>query len=239
MARIGRIALIPTLALGRMPSPLRAAEIAVHPPTSPMRLRRVVERDLADGKLLIVTRDWQCEFVRESEDITVSGRQVAVEVDAPPALAPLSAIEKNRVDEGLFPARLDLTGQIVSMNTAQDDTAIRKGVDVARTIFASMPPGPLDGADPEAFMVQLIGTSAQAISRVPRDLFYPVAGEWTETRSVDLGDTQGEIEIRVLTTTRPDGLLERTERAVRTRYGGRDRHSRECQFCRKARQLSN
>ena len=228
LSRTGWLALLPMWGLGRVGA-LARVFTPIEPPAGAMILSRLLQRDLVDNKVLSVTREWRCEFTKLDAGMTISGYQTSVEVDAPASLAPLAEIEKTRVVEGFFPVALDAAGLIVSAGTGTDQSTIVRAIDTAAAIFASVPAGTLGDADPHAFMAHLANSAAQTVSRVPRDLFYPAPGEWSDIRPFPLdGEEPGEIEVQVSASARePDGLLQACERIVRIGFAGRIRQSRE------------
>ena len=82
-------------------------------PGEPMRLTRVLERELGDGAKVTVTRTWRVRFVAHAAGYTVEGEQIAAEVDAPPRLAVLAEVERKNPHAGPFPIALDQAGLIV------------------------------------------------------------------------------------------------------------------------------
>ena len=58
-------------------------ERLIDPPEGPMRYSRSVTRDLIDGTLFTVTRDFSIEFRRFSEGFMLRGEQQDVRIDAP------------------------------------------------------------------------------------------------------------------------------------------------------------
>ena len=100
------------------------------PPSTPMLYTRRLERSLVGGASLTVTRRFAVRFVLEADGFRVDGEQVDVTVEAPPQLATLAELERERVETGLFPLRLDPAGTIVGQSptgvSAQLDAAVRE-----------------------------------------------------------------------------------------------------------------
>lgn len=80
------------------------------PPAGLMIFKRRLERGLPDGNKLVVARSFAVNFARTTEGWTVSAEQVAVAVDAPARIAPLAALERQRIETGLFPLTLGRRG---------------------------------------------------------------------------------------------------------------------------------
>lgn len=228
LSRAAGLALAPMLALA-LPSGAARALVPARAPTGPVRLVRILERGLADGNSLVVTREWMCAFADEGPGMTVHGDQIRVDVEAPAMLAPLAEIEKRRRVDGLFPATLDEAGQIVAAGGSSDSSAILRASDRAAALLDTFPETAFAGEDPDAFIAQLSGTAAQVVSRVPRDLFFPEEGESSDTRRFPIGEGEfGEVEVSLCAKARAsDGLLVHSERLVSTRFQGRERVSRE------------
>ena len=61
-------------------------------PTAPMRLSRMIERQLFDGKRITVARDWIIRFADSGRGIRIDGFQQQVSVDAPEKLERLAQV---------------------------------------------------------------------------------------------------------------------------------------------------
>lgn len=215
---------MPALAL---PASLSAKAGAVSFPTDRIRLRRTLERGLGDGKAVIVTREWDCRFVRLSTGARIDGQQVAVSVDTPKALAALADIERKREVSGLFPMELDRSGAIVgwsdqNANIAQAVAQASREIDRKAMEQSAQ-------ADVRRYLAELGKTAASLVSQVPRDLFFPAPGKRSESRKLALpGGGTGTYEVTISASARTsDGLLAQSERRIVTRIGGSTRVSRE------------
>lgn len=226
----GAAALLPMVALSSHSATAREASAAASfaPPQSSLVLTRELRRPLADGKEVVTRRSYEIAIVRDDDGYRVDGRLIDVEVDAPPALRGLAALEKARPDDGLFPIQLDRNGQIVTRSRLNDDAAVgaaseRVALRLSKTALSAD-----DREVAEAFVSQLkSGGGSAALTLWPRDLFHPVEGRRSETSRVALpGGTEGSVTIAT-TARAADGLLESVERTVTTRLGESERITRE------------
>ncbi|WP_138617711.1 hypothetical protein [Qipengyuania marisflavi] len=219
---MGVMALAPLAALGVTAAPARATGKLSAPPHA-MRLQRVLERELVGGAALVVTRDWECRFEVVGRGMQIAGRQLSCEVEAPAALAPLAALERQRDVTGLFPALLDADGRIVN-SPATADSDMTSAVDAALAAL-----GKHASADSRSFIAQLHQTSAALVSTVPLDLFFPAPGASTVTRTIPLPDgTAGELEITLVTHIDPaSGLLDTCEKMIVSRIADTQRTAKE------------
>lgn len=215
---------MPALAL---PASLSAKAGAVSFPTDRIRLRRTLERGLGDGKAVIVTREWDCRFVRLSIGARIDGQQVAVSVDTPKALAALADIERKREVSGLFPMELDRSGAIVGWSD-QNANIAQAVAQAAREIDRKAMEQSAQ-ADVRRYLAELGKTAASLVSQVPRDLFFPAPGKRSESRKLALpGGGTGTYEVTISATARTsDGLLAQSERRIVTRIADSTRVSRE------------
>ncbi len=198
------------------------------PPRGEITLVRTLWRELRDGKQLMIRRSYLIRFLREGQGWRVEGRQVAVSVDAPPPLAPLAEIERNRQDTGLFPLRLDVEGHIQDQPGKSDGKTDGAMVGEANhMITRSMLTSP-QKAEAQATLGALAQANA-AGSGWPADLFNPAAAEQKQTQRVPLADgSEGQTEL----TLRAEGfqtghIPQKVERIVVTRIGDSARTGRE------------
>lgn len=220
-------ALLPCLALASpLGATVRTAIAAA--PRGRFVLTRRLTRQLMDGEAIVVTRRWDIGFAARATGLVVSGRQISAEVSAPPVLSALARIEQDRVADAIFPIQMGKTGQIEATGV-QSSEALFDAIETARVIFArtlakERPPGDI------ARTLSSIGqTSAEAMSGLPRDLFFPQAGTQSSQQTVALaGGETGEITVVTLARTEAaSGLLRESERKVITRFGGSERVTRE------------
>lgn len=215
---------LPALAL---PASLSAKAGPVTFPTGRIRLRRTLERGLGDGKAVIVTREWDCRFVRLSTGAKIDGQQVAVSVETPPALTALADIERKREVAGLFPMELDRSGAIVGWS--DENASIAQAVAQASREIDRKAMQQAAEADVKRYLAELGKTAASLVSQVPRDLFFPAPGKRSESRKLALpGGGTGTYEVTISASARTsDGLLAQSERRIVTRIADSTRVSRE------------
>lgn len=194
-------------------------------PSAPMRLTRVLERELGDGAKVTVTRTWRVRFVAHAAGYTVEGEQIAVEVDAPPPLAALADVERKNPHAGPFPVALDKAGLIVG---EQAGASSIPGLEAAAKEY-------LEGATAErqADAMQYVRAVQRAgaamTSQWPEDLFYPVTAPRRDRRTLPLpGGGSGAIDVSFAGTLSPGGRhLAAAERRIETTVKGSVRASRE------------
>ena len=198
-------------------------------PEAPMRLRRILIRQLGTSDHLSVTRDFALRFVPLAEGALVRGEQIDAAVDAPASLAPLAKIEQARRDDGVYPIRLDDAGSIVAAQRNSDADALEQAIAVSQAM-PQRAEAPLElQARQKAFIAQLRAAGDARLNAMPPDLFYPVETERVEEREVALpGGGSGSIAIRY--TASRDGASGRlldAERIVMTRFGGDEKRTVE------------
>ena len=198
-------------------------------PSRPMTLTRTLDRMLFDGKILSVRRVWRVGFAQLDGGWRVDGDLLSVDVDAPPKLAALASMERDRTADESFPVTLDANGLIVF-------TSIRdSGVDMDRVSRAALKIIRDSGAsdkvlqDTRLFLAQLDQAAIALISQFPQDLFFPAAEPFSERRMMDLPNgLVGEMEMIYSAKVHAEnGLLDKSERRVVTRIGDETTHSAE------------
>jgi hypothetical protein len=226
--RIAVAALLPFAALGAPLSTAVAAPRARTAPVGRFLLERVLTRELGDGAAIVVTRRWRIGFLAVEAGMAVTGEQTFAEVVAPPSLSPLASLEKGRSTADMFPIALDRAGHIAGSQRSMDAAHLLRAIDAARAMLQRAAT-PDIAQDSRAFMAQLTGLGAEAVSAMPRDLFFPPPTHSTATRNIALPEG-GTGAIRVDTSARvyPDTqLLRASERVILTRLGASTRLSRE------------
>lgn len=192
-------------------------------PSGAFRLTRRVERELVDGRMLSVSREWRCNFAAAGRGMEVLGQQTACQVEAPAALSPLAELERRRPDPGPFPAMLDAAGMIIG-------AAAVPPMDMAGAIAAAAGMlGAKAGAEERAFMASLGAMAAQQASEIPADLFFPGIAEQSAERAVTLADGEtGTIAVHATSVIDAEsGLLRRRRLAITTQVGAVSRTSGE------------
>lgn len=187
------------------------------PAAHPYRLARRVERQLHGGARLTVERRWSLKFTVQGRGYLVDGHQTSVMVDAPPALAFLAQMERDRLENDMFPLMLDEAGQILSVASSSADEALATAVEqVRKRLEAALG----DGRDlAERFLAELQQAGEQSLAAWPANLLAPGALDREEHRAVPLpGGRSGSITVRTLASSDPaTGVMERFERQVTSR----------------------
>ena len=235
MSDSDRRAAVRTLAalavLPLVPAPLRAAGPGPGPvvfPRGGVVLERLLERQLADGARIAVTRSWACSFATLGAGARVEARQVAVQVDAPAALSAFARLEESRDASGIFPLELDRTGAIVGWR-ADGGSGVGEAVERAIAQIDAHVTQATERQDARSFVAGIGETASALVSQIPRDLFFPVPGSRKESRPVELADgLKGSYEVAMTASTQPQsGLLDVCERQIATQVGETRRETRE------------
>lgn len=223
LKRIGTLFLVPAFGLS---GPARG-EGPIIIPTRPFILRRELERGLAGGSSLTVTREWKARFEPAPSGTRVTGEQILCTVDAPPHLEPIARIERSRIAPGPFPAILDSQGRMIGSPPEQADgtaAAVRTGLSILEQAGKSVE----ELREARQFLSRLAEAAGAAISGPPPDLFFPIAGSARDVRTLDLPDgLTGEVTVELTARTGLGGLLETFDRRITTRIDEDSRLSRE------------
>lgn len=227
--RLGWGSVLPLAALGAPLGRVRAGRREIAVPAGAFRLERILTRELSDGAAIVVTRHWRIGFARADGGIVVSGEQTFADVDAPAVLAPLASIERSRSASNLFPLTIDDGGQIRGSSQGENGDAVVRALETGRTLINSLPLGEAERLDARNFMTHLSTLSANAVSRLPSDLFFPRPGEHQTTRDIALPSGEsGSIAVTARASVAPDtGLLVSIERRVVTRIEASERITAE------------
>ena len=210
--------------------PVSTASAAnVRIPTAPMRLSRLIERQLFDGKRISVARNWIIRFADSGRGIRVDGFQQQVSVDAPEKLERLAQIERSRSTDGRFPILLNSAGQIVGGGSefapADLDTALRE----AESIVAASGRSAATKRQAMRDLAAIQAAGSNVISQMPVDLFFPVGGDQRDSRELALPDgSKGAFELVYSSRSAVDRpWLDHSSRQITTRIGDSERVSRE------------
>ena len=214
-----------------MIAPPVAAESAVQsrafaPPSGrPLILARTVVRELPGGAAIVATRRYRVTFHPVSGGWEVDGALVSSEIDVPPALAALAAIERARPDDGMFPILLDYSGRIVAEPTAGLGREVVAGAVGAASHVVG--PAPANG-----FFAQ-IGAAAAApeagLTSWPEALFLPDGLSGTTEQAFALPDgSVGSVRVSLECAPAPGmATMGRAARTVVTLAAGARRVARE------------
>lgn len=207
--------------------PALAETAAFTPPDGPVTLTRTMRRALPDGKEVVATRRYELRIARDGQGYRVDGHLLSVEVQAPPSLDALAAIERRRSDAGLFPFRLDAQGLIVAPAAPGDRASLEAANTLAHQAIANGPLPPAQRREADAFVDQIVARGAAgAGAQWPADLFRPALGRRTTATAVSLPGGQVGTVTTTIEVTRESGG-ERIERTVITETGGNRRTTRE------------
>lgn len=194
-------------------------------PPARATITRTLYRYLSDGNAIVVTRRYDVTFVRVPGGFRIDGALVDAQVDAPPMLEPLAAIERSRPDRA-FPMTLDKDGRIIA---EARDPAVPVAAHLAAAGSIAAASG-MDEGRKRDMLAQLSAVSAAGgQGEAPRDLFTAPAGERRETRTLALpGGGEGQIELTVKVEAAPDPRLPgQIEKTIVTRLAGTTRVSKE------------
>lgn len=214
-------------AYAQIDPPSSAARFA--PPAIPLMLSRTVIRELSDGQRIVVTRRYKVQFVPSTGGYLLNGALIEVQVEAPPILAKLAEMERQRLDPAMFPIRFDAAGMI-QPDAPPEGLGPRARRQLTKDA-ASLIAGSGLSATRQAEGSSLAGHLAAAAptSPWPRDLFVTVEPERYQRRSIALpGGEQGEVEVVIRTSKLlPCGMPGLVERVITTSTAGTSRVSRE------------
>lgn len=221
-------AILPVSALALAPAtPSIAAPLEFAPPRDALVLTRTLSRSLGDGKEVRTSRRYKIRFVPDRDGYRIDGRLLSVDVEAPPALAALAQLERERPDDGLFPMRVDRHGRFVSATSpAPAQQTARSAAIAARAIGESGRPA-ADRDTGKRFVASV--ADGQPRTAWPADLFNPVTRNDVQNRTIALpGGGKGHVTIETRATLfAPKGLMREFVRAVTTRMQGHARTSVE------------
>lgn len=215
-----------------VPHGLAAAGRRFAPPADPLIYSRLLVRQLAGGRQMAVARDFRILFAAISGGYAVDGAQVAVRVEAPPALDRFAALERERIETGLFPLHLDADGQIAGgqpfAGTPASAAILENAVATARAMTANLP-GDQDQARNDAFIAAVHQSASAFVSQLPVDLFAPRALDRAESRVLALPDgVSGTVATRfVASIDDTTGLMREARRSVVTTIGAEARETVE------------
>jgi hypothetical protein len=211
-------------------SPVATTSAFAPPEGEPMLLTRTLRRELSDGKAIVATRTYRVSFARSAGGWTVDGVLIASEIEAPPAVAALASIERQRPDDALFPIRLDPTGVIQPRANpiSPDGASWRAAFDVAIKLVSL--PSASGGTSPGPVIQQLQSVAgAGSLSIWPVTLFLPRADTTREERRFALPEGGEGVIVTELERLPADGLdtMGKATRTVVTQVAGTRRVTHE------------
>jgi hypothetical protein len=199
------------------------------PPAGPMTFTRRLERGLPDGNKLVVERGFAVSFAPAPGGWTLAGAQAVVTVDAPAWVASLAALERQRVETGLFPLALDRTGLIVDGPDPRRAVELDRAVAIVRGVIDQASLAADERAELEAFVRAVHDAGAKLASQLPGDLFAPRVGATRAERELTLpGGGAGTIAVSFTAVTDPaTGLMRHARREIVTMIAADRRVTRE------------
>jgi hypothetical protein len=198
-------------------------------PKKPLILTRIIRRTLVDGQMIVAHRSYAIHFTPENGGYRIDGQLQNVIVEAPPKLAALASLERNRRDDSIFPLYINAYGKLVSPQLATPNIIAQTAAEIASTMAHKEPLGHQDQQNITELIDQITKAAGNARSVWPNDLFHPASGLRSETKIITLpnGD-QGKISIKSeAKISSYSGLMESLERTIITETDGMQRQSQE------------
>jgi hypothetical protein len=203
-----------------------ASDPVVSTRSAPLLVTRTATRTLRDGKEIVTRRTYRVTFRRDGTGFVAEGVQTSSEIEAPPVLAALARIERDRPDNAIFPAQLDANGLIVEAAATEPGPELAAGIAAARKLVV---PVQLSGADRAMANAVLDAAAKGHPAPWPADLFSASAADQTLQRSVALpSGSPGLVTVtQRIPARRSDGTPARYVREVVTEIDGNSRPNRE------------
>jgi hypothetical protein len=227
--------LLASAVLASPPSETASSFVA---PADRQILTRTLRKSLPGGAKIVARRSYEIWFVPDTSGFRVEGRLIAVDLDVPPGMEALAAIERQREDTDLFPMELDRLGKIVFGSTGESPSINRQAGSIALAQVAGSALSPEEQSAASSFARQL--SQQGGASPWPMDLFRPQPGHREEVRPVVLpGGQEGEVIIMIdALAAGTDGVLDTVSRTVTTQLGPSIRETQEIWTLRKAEAIS-
>lgn len=217
------------LAASAMAAPAVGGARFAPPSRHPLILARKVVRELPGGAAIVAIRRYRVFFRPVDGGWQLDGALIASEIDAPPRLAAIAALERDRADDGLFPINLDHAGRIIAEPAADmGRAAVGGALDAAkRSASRVAASAPADG-----FLAQIgaAATSPQGgLTRWPQALFLPHGLSGTSEQAFSLPDgSLGSVQISLQSEPAPGmATMGHAARVVVTQAAGTRRVARE------------
>lgn len=197
------------------------------PPSEPMILTRTLRRELPGGAEIKAQRSYEIRFVAERDGYRIDGRLIDVQIETPPVLRTLAAIERNRPDTGMFPIHTDRQGILKFGNKPLPGASHRQASTVSRQQVGSLPLQVNDAGVAKTFVSQF--ENKTGYTAWPADLFIPSPGARSEVKEMPMPDgALGKVSILIdARANGASGLLESFARTVTTDLGGNTRTTEE------------
>jgi hypothetical protein len=205
------------------PAPLKVS-------SAPMIFARQLRRSLFDGKELVVTRHYRIQFRPVFGGFSIDGTLLDTQVEAPPRLAALAAMEKAREDDTIFPIQIDTAGRFVAQSSDAKPILPDAAQNVAGQLIRSAGvKSSVVREQANGFVEQLFSNQGPVISQWPESLFRPGNQAMVAREELALpGGGKGKVTIMLTPKSAgPCGLIERLERTVETEVGAQRRRTQE------------
>jgi hypothetical protein len=202
---------------------------AIAPPSGPMTFVRRLERQLPDGNKLVVARSFRLKFTPSASNWIVAGEQAGVTVDAPARIAALAALERQRVETGLFPFMLDRSGLIVGGPETRPAKELDEAVAIVRRELDKNALAAGEREELDAFIRAVHDAEIKLTAQFPGDLFAPREQTRHTERELALpGGGEGTIAVSFSAASDPaTGLMREARREIVTAIGEDRRLTRE------------
>jgi len=192
-------------------------------------ISRTVVRSLIDGKEVRATRRYLVWFEREGDGWRIDGELRDVTVEVPPVLEPFAELERNRIEPGFFPIRLDSAGRMKTrLGPPIGDASRARAVALGEMMIAGALTS-VNARNQATTMLTQVVMAGNGGTAWPVDVFNPVRPDTLETREIALPDgSRGSIRVAIQAEgTIGGGLPARVQRTVETELSGSTRTSRE------------
>lgn len=215
-------ALAPTV-VSRASAAAVPAQGLINPPGGPMRYLRRVERILAGGASIAVTREFAVSFRRFADGFMLQGSQISVKAVVPAGLGSFARLEESRVEEGLFPVSLDPFGRITSTEAEMHvQTVVGRAFAEAEEQIASQPIAAEERDELRAFVRAIHNAGAMLTAQMPVDLFAPSVPGRSEEQAISLPTGERGVVFSRFEAVRDGttGLMRTASREILTEIGG-------------------
>ncbi|GMN02519.1 hypothetical protein [Erythrobacter sp. MTPC3] len=198
-------------------------------PAAPMRLSRILTRDLGEMASLSVERRWTIRFALQGRGIVLTGEQTFAKVTAPANLTPIASIEEQRSTADMWPILLSPSGTIVGAGRYTQEADVREAVRTAQSLISASTQTAGSAASHAENLAQMQRAAGGLIDQLPPDLFFPHdEAPRTIREDVDLpGGLSGELAVSYTATKAAGGWLQNAQRSVVTRIGSSSRRATE------------
>ncbi len=206
---------------------VEAAELDI--PQTPMRLSRTLVRTMSGGAEIRIARDWEVNFHRQRQGVTVSGRQISAQVDAPARLAAIAQLEEGRSTDGMWPIILSENGRILTVGASIETEDLASAAALAEQNIAARSVSASVRLSLLQYLAELQRAGTTLLERLPSDLLFPVGTPRSSRREIELpGGLTGEFELSYTARRSAHGAwLDTATRQVVTRLAGSERQATE------------